>query len=77
MPKQKKVPSPTGKPSRVNPDVEKAMRGEGGKRQSEYSAPKKKVAKKRPRRDMSVPSRRREAQYGDSFYSPGNKHRTE
>jgi len=30
--KPKKAKSPTGKPSKVNPDVDDAMRGKGGKR---------------------------------------------
>ena len=35
--RKKKVPSPTGRPSRVNPDVDAAMRGEGGDRTSTYT----------------------------------------
>lgn len=39
----KKVKSPTGKPSKVNPDLEDAMKGKGGKRPvAKKAAPKKK-----------------------------------
>lgn len=40
-----KVKSPTGRPSKVNPDVEKAMRGEGGSRKSAYSKSSKSKSK--------------------------------
>jgi len=33
----KKAKSPTGKPSKVNPDVEAAEKGKGGSRTSAYS----------------------------------------
>jgi len=33
----KKAKSPTGKPSKVNPDVDASMRGKGGARESVYS----------------------------------------
>ena len=37
MAKRKKVPSPTVRPSKVNPDVAAAMAGKAGSRESEYS----------------------------------------
>jgi hypothetical protein len=35
--KRKKVRSPTGKPSKVNPDLDPAMKGKGGSRESRYT----------------------------------------
>lgn len=35
--KSKKVPSPTGRPSQVNPSLGDAMKGKGGSRKSSYT----------------------------------------
>ena len=50
----KKAKSPTGRPSKVHPDLAAAMRGKGGARPKVKTAPKKKPMTRAQRMDRGM-----------------------
>jgi hypothetical protein len=54
MARAKKAKSPTGRPSKVNPDLADAMRGKGGKRPTVKAKPRKKPLTRAQKMDRGM-----------------------